>query len=101
MNYSRALRIIRDSKKLTQKELADFANVTPGYISKIEKGERVPTLEVLEKICDKTNIPLTLLTLIASSKEHFDANIINDLEHIQTSLLGLLNDSNDHPTHQA
>jgi len=99
MNYDKAIRTIRESRKLTQRQLADFANVTPGYISKIEKGERVPTLEVLEKICNRTNVPLALLTLIASSSERFDADTIDDLKLIQRSLLGLLHDRNDHPAH--
>lgn len=94
MNYAKALQTIRESKQLTQKQLAGFADVTPGYISKIEKGERVPTLEVLEKICEKSGVPFALFALIASSSEQFDTKTIDDLKTIQSSLLGLL--QNDH-----
>ena len=93
MNYNKAFLTIRESKKLTQKELADFAGVTPGYISKIEKGTKVPTLEVVEKICDKAGVPFPLFALIASSSEHFDSETIDDINIIQSSLLGLLNDN--------
>ena len=92
MNYAKALHTIRESKQLTQKQLADFADVTPGYVSKIEKGERIPTLEVLEKICEKSGVPFTLFAFIASSSEQFDIETISDLEIIQSSLLGLLRD---------
>lgn len=92
MNYSKAIQTIRESRKLTQKELADFASVTPGYISKIEKGERVPTLEVIEKICEKSGIPFALFALIASSSDHFDTDTISDINVIQSSLIGLLQD---------
>lgn len=93
MNYNKAIQIIRKTKKLTQKELADFAGVTPGYISKIEKGTKVPTLEVIEKICDKSGVPFPLFALIASSSEHFEPNTIDDIHIIQSSLLGLLHDN--------
>jgi transcriptional regulator with XRE-family HTH domain len=42
----------RRELNLTQAQLADKAGVTQGAISMIERGERVPSLDVLVKIAD-------------------------------------------------
>lgn len=49
---------IRDSKGLTQDELADLAGTTQATISRIEKGSLGVTLEKLKSICDAMNIGL-------------------------------------------
>jgi transcriptional regulator with XRE-family HTH domain len=94
MNYHQAFKKIRDYKKLTQSQMAEFADVSPGYISKIEKGERVPTLEVIEKICKATNIPFTLFALFSMDDGHLDRVTRDDIDSIRTNLLELL--PNDH-----
>jgi transcriptional regulator with XRE-family HTH domain len=42
----------RKELNLTQAQLAEKAGVTQGAISMIERGERVPSLDVLVKIAD-------------------------------------------------
>ncbi|MBO4264748.1 MAG: helix-turn-helix transcriptional regulator [Clostridia bacterium] len=42
----------RDQKGLTQEKLAEAANITVVYLSKIENGKVRPTLETLSCICD-------------------------------------------------
>ena len=93
MNYNIAFKTIRQLKKLTQAELANFAEVSPGYISKIEKGERGPTLEVIEKICKRTNIPFPLFALMSVDDDKFDTETFDDIKIIRTSLMELLPDA--------
>lgn len=69
MDYGRAIRTIRAAKGITQKQLSVLTDLDPSYISRIEKNERIPTLETLEKIAKKTKIPFYLLTLLASGEE--------------------------------
>lgn len=90
MNYHQAFKTIRNYKKLTQSQMAEFANVSPGYISKIEKGERVPTLEVIEKICKATGIPFTLFALLSMDDKRLDNATRDDIDSIRTNLLELL-----------
>ena len=96
MNYHQAFKTIRNYKNLTQSQLASLVDVSPGYISKIEKGERVPTLDVVEKICRKTNIPFTLFALLSMGDEHLDESSLRDLDIVRKNLLELL--LNDHKT---
>jgi len=93
MNYNIAFKTIRQLKKLTQTELADFAEVSPGYISKIEKGKRVPTLEVIEKVCKQTNIPFPLFALMSVDDDKFDTETFDDIKIIRTNLMKLLPDA--------
>lgn len=92
MKYYYAFKTIRKHRKLTQKQLADFAGVSPGYISKIEKGEKVPTLEVIEKICSGTGVPFALFALLSSEPKPDAVPFNSDIEIIKQSLVDMLPD---------
>lgn len=53
---------LRKNAKLTQLEFAEKINYSDKAISKWEKGESLPSVEVLEKICDFFNITLNDIT---------------------------------------
>lgn len=46
------IRIFRNSKGLTQEQLAEKVNIHPTYISRIESGKKLPTLVIICKIAD-------------------------------------------------
>ena len=90
MNYSKAIRTIRAAKGISQKKLASLAELDSSYISRIESGERVPTLEVIEKISKKLQIPVYLLTLLASEQEDLRGLPEKETKNIATNLLDIL-----------
>lgn len=51
----------RQRRTLTQQQLAEKVNLTPGFISRIETGNKKPSLEVLLSICVALNITLNNL----------------------------------------
>ena len=53
------LKDIRAKKELTQQEVANAANVDVTMISKIELGERRPSVEVDKKIASVLDFPWT------------------------------------------
>ncbi len=53
---------------MTQQELASKLGVAQGYISLLERGQRKPSLETLERICLHIKIPLPLLSLRAAEQ---------------------------------
>lgn len=69
MNYSKAIRTIRAAKGISQKKLASLTNLDSSYISRIENGKRVPSIEAIESIANSLRIPVYLLTLLASEQE--------------------------------
>ena len=42
----------RQRRTLTQRQLAEKVNLTPGFVSLIETGKKKPSLEVLIYICE-------------------------------------------------
>ena len=48
----------RQRRMLTQQQLAEKVSLTPGFISRIETGNKKPSLEVLLSICETLNITL-------------------------------------------
>lgn len=90
MNYGKALKTIRAVKGLSQTELGKVTNIDPSYISRIENGNRVPTLEILENISKTTSIPLYLFTLLASDKEDIKTMSIQRSSEIANELLNIL-----------
>lgn len=48
----------RNSAKLTQEKVAEYANITTVYLSKIENGKVTPTLDTLGAICTVINADL-------------------------------------------
>jgi len=69
MNYGKAIKVARNVRGFSQKELAKKVGLAPSYISKIEAGERMPTTETLEVISDAVEIPMYLMVLMASENK--------------------------------
>ena len=44
--FARAIRRSRLEGKMTQEQLAEAAGVHPVYVSMVERGKRIPTIEV-------------------------------------------------------
>lgn len=61
------VKILREIRGISQKELAELANISTGNISHIENGSRQPSLETLYKIADALNV--SILNLVLDEKE--------------------------------
>ncbi len=69
MDYGKAIRVARATKGMTQKQLASLVDVNPSFISRIEAGQRSPSIETLEDLAQGLSIPLHLLILLGSESE--------------------------------
>lgn len=47
---ARNLRVLRKQKGFTQEELADCAGINRNYVGQIERKEKSPTVDILEKL---------------------------------------------------
>lgn len=52
------IRVIRESKKLSQGEMQARTGLLRCYISRVEHGHTVPTVETIEKIARALDVPL-------------------------------------------
>lgn len=57
-NFGEAVREARTANGLTQEELASRAGLDRSYIGGVERGERNPTLSVIERIAEGIGISL-------------------------------------------
>ncbi|HEY5536703.1 MAG TPA: helix-turn-helix transcriptional regulator [Ignavibacteria bacterium] len=56
---------VRKEKGIKQKDLARGAGISPTYLSQIEKGQRIPRIDILEKISAEINVPLSILSFLS------------------------------------
>lgn len=55
------LKNIRERRHLTQIEVADMVGVSKNTISSIERGDSLPSLELLVKLCIVLCVPLSVM----------------------------------------
>ena len=59
---SKVIQRLRESKGMTQRDLAEKARVTAGYIAQLEMGtKKNPSLEVLQRLAKALGVPVTEL----------------------------------------
>jgi transcriptional regulator with XRE-family HTH domain len=83
MNYSKAIKKIRNILGYSQSQFAKDLDMDQSVLSKIEAGERKPSAELLQVIASKYNIPINIVYLLAS-----DENSVNSLTAAQKNELG-------------
>ena len=67
--YGRALRQLRTERRLSQEALAHAADLDRTYVSGIERGERNPTLESIQKLAKALDLRVSELARHAESLE--------------------------------
>lgn len=90
MNYGKAIRFARAARAMPQKRLAKLIETDASFISRIEAGDRMPSLETLEAIAKALDIPLYLLTLIASEGSELRGLPPDAAEKLGKELLGIV-----------
>jgi transcriptional regulator with XRE-family HTH domain len=64
---NRALRLLRTYHQLKQVELAQRLGISNSYLSEIEKGAKIPGLELLAKYAEVFKMPLSSIMLFSES----------------------------------
>lgn len=90
MDYGKAVSIIRAAKGLSQKELAGLIGKTPSYVSRIENNERTPSMDVINLICDRLEVPVSLFMLLGKKYENMDTMDKHLLDEMGSRLLKII-----------
>lgn len=90
MNYGKAIRTIRAAKGISQKDLSKKLDLDSSYLSRIEKGERTPSIDLLETTAKKLEIPFYLFMLLSSEKEDVKGFEEKDIQIMSKNLLSIL-----------
>ncbi len=75
--FADTLKQLRESRGLTQRDLANQLQISKSAISMYENGEREPSFETLEAIADYFNVDMNML--IGNSKEDEIAKLRDEL----------------------
>lgn len=90
---SEALRLLRVFHDLKQNELASRLELSKSYISELEKGNRTPSLDVIEKYSKEFNIPTSSILFFSENLDqasHGDWSTGNTKRAIANKVIGFL-----------
>lgn len=65
-----ALRLIRVYHDMKQQELADKLGLSKSYVSELEGGKKVPSMEVIQKYADAFGIPPSSILFFSENLEN-------------------------------
>lgn len=74
MEIGRKIKELRDSRKLTVRELGSNIGMSFSHISKIERGENSPSIETLEKLAEFFNIDISYFFIEQKDLDGFTDN---------------------------
>ena len=69
MDVGSAIKLCREKRKMSQKDLAEKSGVSVSHLCLIEKSKREASLSTLESLADALNIPASIIILVATEKE--------------------------------
>ncbi|OIO35619.1 MAG: hypothetical protein AUJ74_05195 [Candidatus Omnitrophica bacterium CG1_02_44_16] len=76
-NFGEAVREKREELGLKVYELANKVGVNPVYITQIEKHNKLPSIEVLDKIVDVLDPSNQIFDLYRKTKQRFAEELLN------------------------
>jgi transcriptional regulator with XRE-family HTH domain len=71
--FAEQLRTLRRTTGLTQRQLADAARLSEGYVARLEAGDTSPGLDLLARLAAALSVPLTDLLPAATPPAPLDA----------------------------
>lgn len=84
--FNNNLKVLRLKCGLSQKQVADFLNVTPQSVSKWEKGEALPSIEYLPRLAQCLNCDINAF-FTKEEEKLIDYRAIADLFEMQVDIL--------------
>jgi len=79
IEFGKRLAEYRKEKKIQQKDLAEKVNINVTLLSKYEKGDVQPSIEVATKLAEGAGVSLDYLTGLADETKIKDRDIYNRL----------------------
>lgn len=64
-----ALRLIRVYHDLKQKQVAERLDISTSYLSEIEKGHKVPSLDLIQRYSNAFGVPVSSIMFFAEQVE--------------------------------
>ena len=85
-SYSNRIRELRNARGMNQEQLAEILGLTKQAVSQYERGTRMPSVPVLEALCDFFNVSADyLLGKDDVTLRYVDSEGLKKLDGVQTS----------------
>mgnify|MGYP000083507184 CR=1 FL=1 len=88
--YGENIKKIRESKGMSRKELADKLGITEMSVGRYENNQREPKHDVLIKIAEILEVPVTLLILDDNGMDIFNKHINKVADHAVNDIFPLV-----------
>lgn len=82
-----AIKTFRVSRRLSQSELAEMAEISVSYLSLLERNQRDPVFSTLQRIASACDVPLITLIFLATDTHVFDKGMQEKIAHHITTEL--------------
>lgn len=90
MNISKALLQTRKATGKRQTETAQRIGLSQTYLSQIETGSRVPSMEVIEMLCKEYNTPLAVMMWRAVEEKDIDKRKLVHYRNVKATMDSLI-----------
>ncbi len=91
MNIPSALKELRVKKGVRQYEVANKIGITQTYMSQIEKGQKVPSVEVLEKLAKYYKTPIAIMLWFSLDEKEIPKNKLAAFRELKPVVDSLIN----------
>ncbi|WP_321324792.1 helix-turn-helix transcriptional regulator [Thiomicrorhabdus sp.] len=71
----RAIKAFRQYNKMTQAEVAQKLSISKSYLSEIESGKKTISIDLLEKIAEMYDMPVSSLIFFSETMNSKDAKV--------------------------
>lgn len=92
MNIGSALLKARKDKGLRQMEVAKRTKITQTYLSQIETGGKVPSIEVITKLAKEYAIPFPIMMWFTLTEKDVQKGEVDIYRKLKPSIDNLIND---------
>lgn len=93
--FDRALKLVRQYHRLNQVQMARKLDISPSYLSEIEKGKKTPSFDLLEKYAALIGIPVSSLVFLAEEIESGDSQVRSSVVDKVLKMLEWIADSEE------
>ena len=86
--FGRQVRNLRQSKKMSQEELAFKAGLSPAHLGQIERAQKKPTLETIGRLAEALEVPVANLFSCEASVTN-ETHLNGTIEKINSQLFAM------------
>lgn len=69
MDLGKAIHNVRKKKNLSQSKFSNLLGIDQSYLSLIENNRKKPSIKLLERVSNETDLPLPILLFFSLSEE--------------------------------